>query len=161
MLATSGPRLLAGLALAVTTLVLAVLPAAASDAVTFTRRGASYQDVRADLEAAIIGEGLKVDLVGDIAGMLKRTGPDVGSTVPVYKNAEFFAFCSAKLSRQMMEPDPANMAQCPYVIFLYQREATLNEVTVGYRKVSVSGRAAKALGEINALLERIVRTATK
>ena len=139
----------------------AVLPAWASDAVTYVRRGASYQDVRLELEAAIIAEGLKIDLVGDIAGMLKRTGPDVGSTVPVYKNAEFFAFCSAKLSREMMERDAANMAQCPYVVFLYQREATINEVSVGYRKVTVQGRAQKSLEQINAMLDRIVKKATK
>ncbi len=141
--------------------LVAALPVLASDAVMKVRRGAAYQDVRLELENAILAEGLKVDLTGDIAGMLKRTGPDVGSNVPVYKNAEFFAFCSAKLSRAMMEPDPANMAQCPYVVFLYQREATLNEVTVGYRKVKVEGRAAKALEEINAMLERIVAKATK
>jgi uncharacterized protein (DUF302 family) len=137
------------------------MPALASDAVMYVRRGASYQDVRLDLEAAIIAEGLKIDLVGDIGGMLKRTGPDVGSNVPVYKNAEFFAFCSAKLSRAMMERDPANMAQCPYVVFLYQREATLKEVTVGYRKLKVEGRAAKTLEEINKMLDRIVKKATK
>lgn len=140
---------------------LATAPAVASDAVTYTRTGATYEDVRTDLESAIIKEGLKVDYVGNIAGMLERTGKDVGSNAPVYKNAEFMTFCSAKLSRQMMEADPANMSQCPYVVFIYQRAATLKEVSVGYRKVNAVGRGKKSLDEINAMLDRIAKAATK
>ncbi len=136
-------------------------PAIASDAVTYTRRGATYEDVRLDLENAIIKEGLKIDYTGNIAAMLQRTGPDVGSNQPVYQNAEFFTFCSAKLSRAMMEADPANMAQCPYVVFMYQRAATVKEVTVGYRKVAVAGRGAKTLEEINRLLDKVVKAAVK
>ncbi len=135
--------------------------AIASDAVTYTRKGATYEDVRLDLENAIIKEGLKIDYTGNIAAMLQRTGPDVGSNQPVYQNAEFFTFCSAKLSRAMMEADPANMAQCPYVVFMYQRAATVKEVTVGYRKVAVAGRGAKTLEEINKLLDRVVKAAVK
>jgi uncharacterized protein (DUF302 family) len=131
----------------------------AQDAVTFTRKGATYEDVRIDLENAIITEGLKLDYTGNIAAMLQRTGPDVGSNQPIYQNAEFFTFCSAKLSRAMMEADPANMSQCPYIVFLYQRAATSKEVVVGYRKVAVAGRGAKALEEINKLLDRIARAA--
>lgn len=140
---------------------LATAPAVASDAVTYTRTGATYEDVRTDLESAIIKEGLKVDYVGNIAGMLERTGKDVGSNAPVYKNAEFMTFYSAKLSRQMMEADPANMSQCPYVVFIYQRAATLKEVSVGYRKVNAVGRGKKSLDEINAMLDRIAKAATK
>jgi len=142
-------------------LFIAAAPASASDAVTYTRKGTSYADVRFELENAIINEGLKVDYVGNIADMLTRTGPDVGSNVPVYRNAEFFTFCSAKLSRAMMEADPANMAQCPYVIFVYQRAATVNEVTIGYRKVREEGRGKRALQSINRLLDKIAKAAAK
>lgn len=133
--------------------------AGATDSQSFTRKGATYEDVRLDLENAIIAEGLKLDYIGNIATMLQRTGPDVGSNQPVYQHAEFFTFCSAKLSRAMMEADPANMAQCPYIVFAYQRAATSKEVVVGYRKVAVGGRGAKPLEEINALLDRIARAA--
>jgi uncharacterized protein (DUF302 family) len=136
-------------------------PASASEAVTYTRGGSSYEDVRLDLENAIIGEGLKIDFTGNIAGMLERTGKDVGSNVPVYQKAEYFTFCSAKLSRQMMEADPANMSNCPYVVFIYQRAATVKEVSVGYRKLKAEGRGKKALEEINAMLERIAKAAVK
>jgi uncharacterized protein (DUF302 family) len=136
-------------------------PAQAVDSVSYTRKGASYEDVRLDLESAVIAEGLKIDYRGNIADMLKRTGPDVGSNQPVYQQAEFFTFCSAKLSRQMMEADPANMSQCPYVVFIYQRAATSQEVVVGYRRVNAEGRGKKALDEINKLLERVVQGAVK
>ncbi len=139
----------------------AAVPVSANDAVTYTRKGATYEDVRLDLESAIVGEGLKIDYTGNIAAMLQRTGVDVGSNQPIYQQAEFFTFCSAKLSRMMMEADPANMSQCPYVVFIYQRAATTKEVEIGYRKLAVTGRGKKALEEINKLLERIVQAAVK
>jgi len=129
--------------------------AIAADAVIFTKKGASYEDVRTDLENAILAEGLVIDLKGNVGAMLERTGRDVGSNVPIYNKAEYFVFCSARLSRAMMEADPANMSQCPYVMFIYQRVAAGSEVVVGYRKVIEQGRGAKALAEINAMLERI------
>ncbi len=135
--------------------------ALASDAVTFTRKGSTYEDVRIELENAIIAEGLKIDYSGNIAAMLQRTGPDVGSNQPIYQHAEFFTFCSAKLSRAMMEADPENMSQCPYIVFVYQRAATTKDVVVGYRKMAVTGRGAKALEEINKLLDRIAHAAAK
>jgi len=136
-------------------------PASASDAVTYSRSGSSYEDVRLELESAIIKEGLKIDFTGNIAGMLERTGKDVGSNAPVYIKAEYFTFCSAKLSRQMMEADPANMSNCPYVVFIYQRAATIKEVSVGYRKLKPEGRGKKALEEINVMLDRIAKAAVK
>ena len=135
--------------------------ALANEPVTYNRKGATYEDVRLELETAIVNEGLKIDYTGNIAAMLQRTGPDVGSNQPIYQHAEFFTFCSAKLSRAMMEADPATMSQCPYVMFIYQRAATTRDVVVGYRKVSAPGRAAKALEEINQLLDRIARAAVR
>lgn len=158
---TSSNSQLSYLLSAVLAVLLLVGPAAAADAVTYNRKGATYEDVRLELENAIVNEGLKIDYSGNIAAMLQRTGPDVGSNQPIYQNAEFFTFCSAKLSRAMMEADPANMSQCPYVMFIYQRAATTKDVVVGYRKVNVTGRGSKALEEINKLLDRIARAAVK
>ena len=66
--------------------------------------------------------------------MLERTGADVGSTKKIYANAEFFMFCSAKLSRAMIEADPANVGYCPYVVFLYEAAEKPGEIVVGYRR---------------------------
>ncbi len=117
--------------------------------------------MRADLEDAIIKEGLKVDYIGNIAAMLQRTGPDVGSNQPIYKHAEFFIVLFGQAVARDDGGRPANMSQCPYVMFIYQRAATTKEVVVGYRKVNVDGRGAKALEEINRLMDRIAKEAAK
>lgn len=155
-------RLLAVLAAGAAILATSLLgtpPAAASDSVSYTRKGATFDEVRADLEQAIIAEGLKVDYRGNLGDMLKRTGKDVGSNQPIFEHAEFVTFCSSRLSRAMMEADPGNMSQCPYVMFAYQRATAYKEVVIGYRKVNVQPRGAKALKEINALLDKIAKAA--
>ena len=124
---------------------------------------AAYEDVKRDVEDGVIDAGLKVDYRGDIGKMLKRTGKDVGSAKNIYKHAEFFQFCSARLSRAAMEADPANMAICPYVIFMYESIARPGRVTVGYRRpIGAPGKASKAaLDRINALLNAIVKQAAE
>jgi hypothetical protein len=46
---------------------------------------ASFEDVRFELENAIVGRGLVVDFNGNVGRMLERTGADVGSTAPSQK----------------------------------------------------------------------------
>lgn len=122
-----------------------------------------FQDVRFELENAIVGRGLVVDLNGHVSEMLQRTGDDVGSSKPVYKNAEYLAFCSAQLSRSAMEADPANLGVCPYVIFIYETAAAPGIVNVGYRR-AVAGNSAQsktALEKIEPLLDSIAKDAVK
>ncbi len=141
----------------------AVVPAAAQDAVTYRKSGGSFADVKLDLTDAITKRGLVVDFTGNVGGMLERTGKDVGSTTPIYRNAEYMSFCSAVLSRRMMEADAANAAFCPYVLFIYEAVAKPGEVVVGYRRLPAAGNAAsqKALAEVNSLLDGIAREAVK
>ena len=131
---------------------------------TYTK-AAAYDDVRFELNEAIIGKGLNIEQTGDIAQMLERTGPDVGSTKPIYKHAGFFSFCSARLSRRMMEADPANIALCPYVVFIYEAVGKPGEVVVGYRRpVAPAGApepSREALAAVDALLDGIAREATR
>ncbi|HZT48206.1 MAG TPA: DUF302 domain-containing protein, partial [Hyphomicrobiaceae bacterium] len=78
--------------------------------------------------------------------------------------AEFVTFCSAKLSRAMMEADPANIAYCPYVIFIYEAADRPGETVVGYRRPRPAGSdeaSRKALADIDALLDGIVSDAVK
>ena len=95
--------------------------------------------------------------------MLERTGADVGSSKPVYRQAEYFTFCSAKLSRSMMEADPANIGFCPYVVFIYETAAAPGTISVGYRRPPAQGSDASraALADIDALLDGIVKEAVK
>ena len=136
--------------------------ASAQEIRSYAKR-AAYDDIKFELTNAIIGRGLTVDYSGQIGKMLERTGPDVGSTKPLYAQAEFFAFCSAKLSRAMMEADLANLGFCPYIVFMYEAVNKPGETVVGYRRPTPAGSDASraALAEIDALLDGIVRDAVK
>jgi hypothetical protein len=154
------------LAVAVTVLLgLAVAGAggvAADDLFTRSKAG-SFEDVKFDLTNAIVERGLVIDYTGFIGRMLERTGADVGSTKPLYRNAEYVVFCSAKLSREMMEADPANIGFCPYVIFIYERADKPGEIFVGFRQPPARGSAdsQKALAAVAALLKDIVTATVK
>ncbi len=139
-----------------------VTSAAAQEVRTYAKK-APFEDVKFELGNAIIGRGLAVDYTGQIGRMLERTGADVGSTKPLYTQAEFVTFCSAKLSRAMMEADLANIAACPYVIFIYEAAGKPGETVVGYRRPQAAGNDAsrKALAEVDALLDGIVKEAIK
>ncbi len=130
--------------------------------VSYTKQG-KFEEVREDLKAAIESKGLVIDYNSQVNRMLERTGADVGSAKKLYVDAQSFVFCSAKLSRAMMEADPANAALCPYSISVHATAAKPNEVVVAYRPLrSASSNAAsqKALAEINKLLDSIAREAT-
>lgn len=155
-------RLISALVIVASLLPALTAPAAAQEVRSFSKK-ASYDDVRFELTNAIINRGLTVEHTGEIGKMLDRTGPDVGSDKPLYRSAEFFAFCSAKLSRQMMEADVMNIAFCPYVMFLYESVGEPGTIVVGYRRPPSSGsdETKAALAGIDALLEGIARDAVQ
>ncbi len=126
-------------------------------------KNASYDDVRFELQNAIIDRGLKIENNGQVGKMLERTGADVGSSRQIYRNAEYFAFCSAKLSRAAMEADPANIGFCPYVIFLYETAAMPGVIHVGYRQLPPDGSDASrtARSAIEKLLNEIAKAAVQ
>ena len=121
----------------------------------------SFDDVRLDLETAIINRGLVVDYEAFVGEMLKRTGADVGSDVEIFSRAESFQFCSAVLSRRMMEADPTNLGFCPHIVFAFERPGAEGTVHVGYRLLPETGSAETraALAAVNALMDEIVREA--
>jgi len=113
-------------------LVTLATPAAADPAITRVVED-SFDNVAFALESAIVGRGLVIDHLSHVGEMLERTKEDVGSTVTVFTQADVFSFCSAAVSRQVMEADPANIQYCPYGIFLYETPDAPGSVTVGYR----------------------------
>jgi uncharacterized protein (DUF302 family) len=137
------------------------LPALASGpyTVVFKAQG-TYQDVRDNLQMAIEGKGLKITNTNHIADMLERTGKDIGETTVIYDAAEQFEFCSATISRHMMEADPHSIVMCPYSIVVYKVPNDAN-VYMAYRRPAVSKKPAlkKALGELEALLQGIIKDA--
>ncbi len=71
------------------------------------------------VEGAILGKGLVIDHISHTGDMLSRTANDVGSDIEIFKSADIFLFCSAAISRKVMEANPLNIAHCPYnILFL-------------------------------------------
>jgi uncharacterized protein (DUF302 family) len=129
---------------------LMALPAMAQEAVTYPFNG-TFGDAAFAVESAILDRGLVIDLTSHVGDMLNRTGTDVGSDVKIFEAADIFLFCSATLSREVMEADPMNIAHCPYGVFVAEREG---EVMVGYRTYP-EGEMQK----VQAFLDEIVQDA--
>jgi Domain of unknown function DUF302. len=115
--------------LAVLALCLTATTALAQEAVMTPFEG-SFDDATFAVENEIIGRGLVIDYVSHVGDMLNRTGEDVGSDVTIFEAADVFLFCSATVSREVMEADPMNIAHCPYGIFVTERDG---DVMIGHR----------------------------
>ena len=154
---------IAGSLLAATFLaLLAAMPVAALEGVTEKTVEEKFENVAQDVADAIVNRGYIVDHRSFIGNMLERTRESVGSDKVIYRNAELVQFCSAVLSRRMMEADPANIAYCAYVIFYYELPGKPGKVHVGFRHLTAQGSDASkaAVQQINALLEEIFTEVT-
>ena len=121
-----------------------VLPALADDPVIRTVED-SFENVAFAVESAIVGEGLVIDYVSHVGEMLERTRADVGSDVQLFTQADIFVFCSATVSRQVMEADPMNLQHCPYGIFVAERADSPGTVMVAVEAL-LEGIVTAALG---------------
>ncbi|MDA3858929.1 MAG: DUF302 domain-containing protein [Roseovarius sp.] len=126
------------------------VPAMAQEVVTQPFDG-SFEDATFAVENAIVGEGLVIDFTSHVGDMLNRTGADVGSDVKIFEAADILLFCSAQVSREVMEADPMNIAHCPYSIFVADQGG---EVVIGHRTYP-EGEMQK----VEALLDGIVQSA--
>lgn len=109
--------------------LLCATPVMAEETITYGFDG-SFDDATFAVENAIVGQGLVIDYVSHVGEMLNRTGADVGSDVKLFDNADVFLFCSAVVSREVMEADPMNISHCPYGIFVTDMDG---KVTIGHR----------------------------
>ena len=91
-----------------------------------------FDDATFAVESAIIDRGLAIEYVSHVGEMLARTGADVGSEKVVFDAADIFIFCSAVVSRKVMEADPMNIVHCPYSVFVTNRDGV---VSIGYRNM--------------------------
>lgn len=112
-----------------------------------------FEDVAFAVESAILSKGLVVDHVAHTGEMLERTRADVGSDKVLFLAADVYEFCSASISRQVMEADPLNFHFCPYAIRVYEQPDTAGTVTVSHQIYSGT------MEPVNALLESIVADA--
>ncbi len=136
-----------------TALAFSAQMAAAQEMVTY-QTDLSFDDVIFGLENAILDEGLVVDNVSHVGEMLERTRADVGSDVVLFEKAEVFSFCSAKVSRAVMEADPMNIVFCPYDIFVAELADNPGHITIGYRQYPEG-----AMQQVQSLLDGIVQSA--
>jgi hypothetical protein len=122
----------------------------------------SFEDVIADLQDSIINQGLVIDYNGHTGDMLERTA-DALDTTSALSNAEYFNFCSARLTHAAVAASPENMAICPYVVFAYQLGSEPDTVHLGYRRpMGAAGEASeKALADIDDLLQSIIDEASE
>lgn len=127
--------------------------AAAQDMVTYTT-DQSFDDVIFGLENAIIDQGLVIDATSHVGDMLERTRADVGSDVTIFAKADVYSFCSAAISRKVMEADPMNIVFCPYDIFVAVSPDTPDQTMIGYRTYPEG-----AMQEVQALLDTIAKAA--
>ena len=129
-----------------------VLPGAAfADEPVVTMFDGSFDDAAFAVETAIVGEGLVIDYVSHVGEMLARTGADVGSDKILFKEADIFVFCSAVVSREVMEADLMNVAHCPYGIFVAETD---EGVMIGRRDYPDG-----PMDKVEALLDRIIAEA--
>ncbi|SDI73319.1 DUF302 domain-containing protein [Lutimaribacter saemankumensis] len=125
--------------------------AQAQDPVTYATED-SFDDVIFGLENAILDQGLVIDHVSHTGDMLERTKADVGGEVTLFTKADIYSFCSAALSRKVMEINPMNVQFCPYDIFVAQQPG--GQVMIGYRTFP-----AGEMQEVQELLDSIARAA--
>ena len=135
------------------TVVAALLLGASSAAATapvLHETEAGFDDIATAVEDAIINAGLVIDTTSHVGEMLARTKADVGSSKDIYTRADVFTFCSAAVSREVMEADPLNIQYCPYSIFLYETADEPGKITVGHP--SYGGSAAPAQELLDGIL---------
>lgn len=111
----------------------AMATAAAAEDFTATEVEDSFDNVAFAVENAILARGLVIDSISHVGDMLDRTGADVGSDRKLFAGAQVFLFCSATVSRQVMEADAHNIRHCPYGIHVYELPDAPGRVIVSHR----------------------------
>lgn len=139
--------------IAILAAILATATPALADDWVLTPSDQSFEDTAFAVQQAIVGRGLVIDYTSHTGDMLERTRADMGSDVVLFEGAQIFMFCSANLSRQVMEADWTNLAYCPYGITVFQRPG--EQVMIGYME-----RSVESMAPVNDLLAEIVGEAT-
>lgn len=127
-------------------------PLWAGEAITYPSVD-DFDDTVFSVESAILDAGLVIDFTSHTGDMLERTREVTGSDIVLFEHADIFNFCSATLSRKMMEADILNIAHCPYRIFVMQKGKS-DEVIVGFKSMPEG-----AMKDVEVLLDGIIKDA--
>jgi len=123
-----------------------------------------FKPAREAVETAITNRGMIVNNVSHVGNMLERTGKEAGLGGALYGTAEVLEFCSAVVSRKMMEADPHNIIYCPYTIAIYTLPGDPNTTYLSYRQPPFQankGKTKEALKAVDKLLHDIVIEASQ
>lgn len=93
-----------------------------------------YDEVWEDLEMTLNERGLVISSVSHVGEMIDRTGKALGRTRKVFAKANVMEFCSAIVSRNMLEQNPHLIAFCPYQIMVYTLPGDEKKVYLSYRR---------------------------
>jgi len=115
----------------------------------------SLDDMEFAVESAIIDMGLTIDFTSHSGAMLERTREDVGSDIVLFTGATIYNFCSARVSREVIEADINNIIYCPYSIYLYSTPDSPDETIIGH--LTYPG---ESMQPANDLLDEIIANAT-
>lgn len=122
-----------------------------------------FADVKEFLLQSIAGRGIKISGTSYISKMLNRTREAVGGEKQIFENAEAIGFCSATLSRQMMESNPHHIVFCPYTIVIYELAQRPGTIFIAYRRPFYRDASFndKTLDEIDNLMSSIIAEAVE
>jgi uncharacterized protein (DUF302 family) len=148
-------------AIAAAVLMCATIACAADEYVAEVTTSGTFDDVKQQLVLAIENHGLVVNHESKVGEMLERTGKDLGAVKQIYVRAELIEFCSAALSRQVMEADARLLAFCPFGVGIYVLPGEEGKVHLVYRRprVEAGNPAAQSLQRVDQLLHDIVQEA--
>ena len=126
---------------------------AADDVQTTLLINTDFPSAREALIESIEADGLVVSAVIPFGGMLERTASGLGKGVSPFVDAEIVQFCSAKLARQLVEEDPAQIALCPLSIAVFSTRVAPEQIVYAYHALGLG-----SAGRIGAskLLEKLV-----
>jgi uncharacterized protein (DUF302 family) len=123
----------------------------------------TFDNVKQLVVEALKDKGLKINTTSHISNMLQRTGKDLGLKTTIFTKAENIEFCSAIVSRNMMQADPHNIIFCPYIISVYSLAKDPKTTYVSYRRppVLADKKSNAVLREVEKLLDEIARATTE
>lgn len=126
---------------------------AADDVSTTAVVNSDFSSAREALIESIEAEGLVVSAIIPFNSMLARTASALGKAGSPFAEAEIVQFCSARLARQLVEEDAAQIALCPLSIAVYSTQKIPGQITFAYRS---PGRRSAGLVAASDLLERLL-----
>ena len=143
--------------------VMIISNAVADGAVVVRAIDGNFEEIRDRVVFAVQSQGLVVDHTAKVGDMLARTGKDLGETRQLFGKAEVLEFCSALVSRRMVQADPQLLAFCPYGIAVYTLPGDSLTTYVSYRRLVTdlaSPVQKSVLERVESLLETIVEEAS-